>query len=360
MTKQRFSLKTIWKLLKLTWEEWTDDNGASLSAALSYYTVFSLAPILVIAVAVAGLFFGEEAARGQLVGQIRGMVGEQGAELTQTMIANASEPAKGTLATILGVLTLLFGATGAFSEMQASLNHIWDLPKRKSSGMWNWISTRFISFTLVLGTGFLLLVSLILSAVFAAMTELFGRVGVDLEVWGQLINFVLSFVLTGVLFALIYRILPDVDIAWRDVWVGAFVTAALFSVGKLLIGIYLGNAGTASTYGAAGSLVVVMLWVYYSAQILFLGAEFTQVYSRMFGSRRDERALVTSRKEGSFRSPKTASSELAPALAQEPAPAPQPSAAESGPGYARNVSRIAGPALFVLAAERVQKWLRRL
>lgn len=320
----RFSFKKIWTLLKMTWEEWGDDNGTSLAASLAYYTVFSLAPILVIAVAVAGFFFGREAAQGQLVSQVEGLVGEQGGELVQTMVASASQPATGTLAAILGFLTLLFGATGAFSEMQSALNHIWDLPKKKSSGIWNFITTRFISFTLVLGTGFLLLVSLILAAVFAGMTELFGRAGVDMEIWGQSINFVISFGLTALLFALIYRILPDVDIAWRDVWVGATITAALFTIGKLLIGLYLGNAAPGSSYGAAASLVVVMLWVYYSAQILFLGAEFTQVYSRLYGSRQEEAALVMQPKESSVAARPKASDAAAPAR-EHMQPVPQES-----------------------------------
>lgn len=285
--------KVIWKILRMTWTEWGDDNGASLSAALAYYTVFSLAPIMVIVVAMVGLIFGADAARGRIVEQIGGLVGEQGGELVESMIVNASQPAKGALATILGVITLLFGATGAFSEMQASLNHIWDLPKKKAGGILSWVTDRFISFSLVLGTGFLLLVSLILGAAFAAVTEVFGSAGVNMEVYGQLINFAISFALTTLLFALIFRVLPDVEIAWNDVWVGALATSFAFSVGKLLIGLYLGNTSTGSSYGAAGSLVIVMVWVYYSAQILLLGAEFTQVYSRMIGSRRNERALVT-------------------------------------------------------------------
>ena len=322
MPALRITPRLVWKMLKLTWQEWGDDNGASLSAALAYYTVFSLAPILVIVVAVVGLYYGQDAARGQLVAQIGGLIGDEGADLVESMIVTASEPAKGTIATVLGFLTLLFGATGAFSEMQASLNHIWDLPKRKSTGMINWVTSRFISFTLVLGTGFLLLVSLILGAVFAALTDLFGSAGVNIEIYGQAINFALSFVLTGLLFALIYRILPDIEIAWRDVWVGAMVTSFAFSIGKLAIGIYLGRNSTASAYGAAGSLVIVMIWVYYSAQILFLGAEFTQVYSRLVGSRRGERALVAAGQQRA--------SQRQPAYGEEGLLSAQPAASGTG------------------------------
>jgi membrane protein len=293
----RFSAKSLWALLKLTWSEWTADNGTSLAAALAYYAVFSLAPILIIAVAVAGIVFGEEAARGELTDQISGFVGEQGADLTQTMLANANKPSIGSLAGLLGLATLLFGATGAFSQMQKALNEIWNVPRSERSGIWHTVTTRFISFLLVLGVGLLLLVMLILSALISGLTNLLGASGASAQMWGQIINFVASFAITALLFALIYKVLPDVDIAWRDVWVGALVTSVLFTVGKQLIGIYLGRASVASTYGAAGSLVVVMLWVYYSAQILYLGAEITQVYTRMHGSRRHERAMVTAQSE---------------------------------------------------------------
>jgi membrane protein len=292
-TPRRFSAKTLLKLLRLTWKEWKDDNGTSLAAALAYYTVFSLAPILIIAVAVAGLVFGEEAARGELTAQISSFVGDEGAELAQEVLANTSKPTIGSLAGVIGLLTLLFGATGAFSQMQSSLNHLWNVPSGGPSGIWNTVTTRAISFLLVLGVGLLLLTMLILSAVISALTNILGASAETAQMWGQIINFVVSFGLTMVMFALLYKVLPDVDIDWSDVWVGAMITAILFTIGKQLIGLYLGRASVASAYGAAGSLVIVMLWVYYSAQILFLGAEFTQVYTRMFGSRRDERAMLT-------------------------------------------------------------------
>ena len=292
-TPSHLAPRTVWKLLKLTKAEWTADNGASLAAALAYYTVFSLAPILVIAVAVAGLVFGQEAARGELTAQISGFVGKEGAELTQTLLANASNPSTGSLAGVVGLVTLLFGATGAFGQMQNSLNHIWNVPQDKTGGRWKTVTTRLISFVLVLGVGLLLLIMLILSALISGFTNLVGVTGASAQLWGEVINFVASFAITTVLFALIYRVLPDVDVSWRDVWVGALITSVLFTIGKQLIGIYLGRASVASAYGAAGSVVIVMLWVYYSAQILFLGAEFTQVYTRMFGSRRHERAMIT-------------------------------------------------------------------
>ncbi len=295
--RPKLSAGTLWKMMKLTWSEWTADNGTSLSAALAYYAVFSLAPILVIAVAVAGLVFGQEAARGELTQQISGFVGEQGAELTQEMLANSSEPSTGSLASVIGLVMLLFGASRAFSQMQSSLNHIWNVPREQTAGILNTVTTRAISFLLVLGVGLLLLIMLILSALISGLSSILGGVGASAQTWGMIINFLVSFVITTVLFALIYKELPDVEVAWRDVWIGAIISSVLFTIGKQLIGIYLARATVASAYGAAGSLVIVMLWVYYSAQILFLGAEFTQVYARMFGSRRFERAMITARKD---------------------------------------------------------------
>jgi len=280
--------KGFLELAKQTFSEWNEDKAPQLAAALAYYTIFSIAPLLIIVIGIAGLVFGQEAVRGQIVGQIQGMVGQQGAELIQTMIQNASRPAAGVLATIIGFVTLLAGAAGVFSQMKSTLNQIWDVPPKQGpggiKGILAAIKQQFISFTMVLGVGFLLLVSLVLSAGLQAAGKFLGdRFGISSGIW-EIVNFVVSFGVITLLFAAIYKVLPDLKIAWRDVWIGAAVTALLFTIGKWLIGLYLGHSSTASSYGAAGSLVILLLWIYYSAQILFLGAEFTQVYARKHGS----------------------------------------------------------------------------
>lgn len=280
------NLKTVWGLLKETFSEWNKDKASRLAAALAYYTVFSLAPLLIIVIAIAGSVFGEEAARGEIVGQIGGLVGPQGAEFIETAIENANKPNARSIASIISIVALLFGASGVFAELQDALNTVWEVQPKPGRGVFNIIKTRFLSFTMVLSVGFLLLVSLVLTTALAALVNYFGRLlpgGIDL-LW-QLANFILSFVITTVLFALIYKVLPDVKIAWSDVWVGAAITSVLFSIGRYLLGQYLGNSSFGSTYGAAGSLVVILAWVYYAAQILFFGAEFTQVYTRRYGSK---------------------------------------------------------------------------
>lgn len=278
-------MRNAWDLIKTTIKEWQEDKAARLGAALAYYTIFSLAPLLVIAIAVAGLVFGQEAAQGQIMNQIAGLIGPQNAQLLQTMIQNASQPGTSIVATVLGLATLLLGATGVFGQLQDALNTMWEVQPKPGRGLLGLIKDRFLSFAMVLGTGFLLLVSLVLSAALAALGTFVGGLlpapGLVLEV----INFIVSFGTITLLFAAIYKLLPDVKIAWRDVWIGAVVTALLFTIGRTLIGVYIGRTSTASTYGAAGALVVILLWTYYSAQILFLGAEFTQVYANRYGSR---------------------------------------------------------------------------
>jgi membrane protein len=269
----------LWKLLKQTVNEWIDDDISTHAAALAYFTVFAIAPTLIIAVAVAGLAFGPEAARGEIQGQLQGVVGDAGAEVIEEMMASASKPAEGILATILSVFVLIFGATGVFAALQNALNAIWDIKPRVTNGILAFLKNRFLSFTMVVGVGFLLLVSLVMSAAVAALGKWLG----ESFVW-QIVNFVVSYGVITVLFAMIYKVLPDVKVEWRDVWMGAAVTAALFNVGKFGIGLYLGRSVVASSYGAAGSLAVLLLWVYYSALVLFLGAEFTQVYARRHGS----------------------------------------------------------------------------
>ena len=254
-------------------------------AALAFYTVFSLAPILILAIAIAGFFFGPEAARGEIFAQVRDLLGKDGALAIQAMIENASRPGAGAIATIIGSLTLFIGATTALVELKDGLDQIWDVPPEKMSGFWYFVRKRLLSFGLILSLAFLLLVSLALSAALSVLARMWGPQDAT-KVVLESINFLISFALVTVLFAMIYKILPSVRIAWRDVIIGAVITALLFNVGKYLIGLYLGNSAIASSYGAAGSVILVLVWVYYSAQIFLFGAEFTKVYARRHGSKR--------------------------------------------------------------------------
>ncbi|HEY9651700.1 MAG TPA: YihY/virulence factor BrkB family protein [Coleofasciculaceae cyanobacterium] len=277
--------KTIVELLKETFKEWQEDKASRLAAALAYYTAFSIAPLIIIAIAIAAVVFGQEAAQGGIDEQLRGLLGQQGAEAVQEMIKNSRKPSEGTIATLISIVVLLFGASGVFGELQDSLNTIWEVAPKQGQGVMTFIRNRFLSFAMVLGIGFLLLVSLLLSTILAGVSNLLGHMIPNLTALWSLLNFLISFGVITVLFALIYRILPDAEIAWGDVWIGSIITALLFTIGKSLIGLYLGNSSVGSTYGAAGSFVVFLLWVNYSAQILFFGAEFTQVYANKYGSR---------------------------------------------------------------------------
>lgn len=274
----------VWPLLKQTYKEWDRHQAPKLGAALSYYTVLSLAPLLIVVLAVIGLALGKEAAKGEIMGQLQSMLGSQGAHAIDTVITNANKPATGTVASILGLITLFIGASGVFSELRDSLNRIWDVPAKESSGFFSMIRERFLSFGMVLAIGFLLLVSLVISAGLAAAGKFVGGMMPIPPAVLQGVNLIVSVAFVTVLFALIFRFLPDEHVAWTDVWMGAFVTSLLFTIGKFLIGIYLGKASVGSAYGAAGSLVIVLVWVYYSAQIFFFGAEFTHVYSTSYGS----------------------------------------------------------------------------
>jgi membrane protein len=275
-------LKSV-SLVKQTFSEWLGDNAPKLGASLAFYTVLSVAPLLVVAVAIAGFVFGDEAARGQIVWQIDEVVGTEGAQFIEDLLKNARKPELGGLATLLGVFTLLFAASGVFAELRDSLDTIWGV-RPPWTGLLAELKSRFFSFAMVLGVGFLLLVSLVLSAGLAAASKYFGA---WLPVPGgflEAVNMLISFGFITLLFAMIYKIVPHARIAWNDVWIGAAVTSLLFSLGKFGIGMYLGKAGLGSAFGAAGSLVVLLAWVYYSAQIFFLGAEFTQVYANNYGS----------------------------------------------------------------------------
>lgn len=281
------SLAAGWRLTKAAFASWIDDYGASMGAALAYYTVFSIAPLLLIVIAIAGLVFGEDAARGEIFGQINGLVGAQGAAAIQTLLDSVNKPAEGAIATATGIVLLLVGATTVFGELQDALDRIWRAPEReKSSGVWSMLRSRFLSFGMVMGIGFLSIVSLVLSAAITALEKWWAPHFVGWEVLANLVNIVVGFVLTTGAFALIYKIMPRVRIAWHDVLIGAVVTAFLFIVGKFAIGLYISTSGVASGFGAAASLVVVLVWVYYSAQIFLIGAEFTWVYAHEHGSRR--------------------------------------------------------------------------
>ena len=273
-------LKDLWSLLKDTAKEWSEDKAPRLAAALSYYTIFSLAPLLVIVIAIAGLAFGQAAAQNRINAQIEGLIGQPGASAIQAMIASASNPRAGIIATVIGVVTLLLGAAGLFGQLQDSLNTIWEIQPKPEKGLGGLIKKRFLSFTMVLGIGFLLLVSLVITAALSALDNFTTNLFPGFELVFQIVNFLISFAVITLLFAMIYKILPDAKLGWRDVWLGAAVTALLFSAGKLLIGLYMGHASVTSSFGAAGSLVVVLLWIYYSAQILFFGAEVTAVLAR--------------------------------------------------------------------------------
>jgi membrane protein len=277
--------KDLFPLLKQTFKEWSEDKASRLAAALSYFTIFSLAPFLIIVIAVAGFFWGEQAVEGRIMDQIQGMVGAEGAQMIQTMLAGAYDPAQGIIATVISVVILLFAASGLFGQLQESLNVIWEVQPKPDRGIKGIIRDRFLSFTLILGVAFLLLVSLVLSAATSAFSETLAGMFPGAGLVFTLVNLIVTFGVVTLLFAMIFKVLPDAKVKWSDVWLGAAFTALLFAIGKELIGLYLGNVAVGSTYGAAGSLVVILLWIFYSAQILFFGAEFTQVYANRFGSR---------------------------------------------------------------------------
>ncbi|WP_354683708.1 YihY/virulence factor BrkB family protein [Cupriavidus necator] len=289
LTVLRSSPRAFYELLRDTVNAWIDDYAPSMGAALAYYTVFSIAPLLVIVISVAGVVFGAEAARGEVFAQLQGLLGPDGAKTIETMLLAVSEPAASTLTAVLGVIVLLIGATTVFAELQSALDRIWEVPeRRKTSGILALLRARMLSFGMILGIGFLLVVSLVMSAAISALNRLWGPLFGAEELVGHILDMVVSLVLITVVFAMIYKIMPRAKVRWPDVWLGAAVTALMFTLGKFLIGLYIGKSGVANGYGAAGSLVVLLLWVYYSAQIFLLGAEFTWQYARRFGSRRHE------------------------------------------------------------------------
>lgn len=315
-------LKPGLSLLKESFDEWKDDEALQLGAALSYYTIFSLAPMLLVVIAIAGLVLEREAVQGQIVQEIGGLIGPQGAQAIQTMIANAGRHGSGVLATVVGFVTLLFGATGVFAQLQTTLNKIWDVQPKPGRGLKGLLEARAAAFGMLLGIGFLLLVSLVVSAALSAFGAWLTGLFPGAEVILRILSFLFSFAVVTVLFAILFKFLPDVKIAWRDVWTGAAATALLFTIGRFLIGLYLGRSSVASVYGAAGSLVIILLWIYYSSQILFFGAELTQVYARRYGSRivPDEDAMpIPGQKMGEKKKKEGAAEAAPPRTAPKPA-----------------------------------------
>ena len=277
-------LNVMWKLLSATYTKWTADHAQGLGAALAFYAIFALAPLLLIVIAIAGSVFGQEAAEGHIIGQIQGLVGEESAKAIQSMIEEARKPTAGVIATVLALVLLLLGATGVFAQLQEALNTIWRVEEKPGEGVWQALRNRFISLLAILGTGFLLLISLVISAGLSAIgTTLEHFISVPALLL-QLINFFVSFAIVTLLFAMIYKLLPDASIQWSDVWIGAIITSLLFTIGKFLIGFYLSKSDVGIAYGAAGSLVVMLIWVYYASQIFLFGAEFTAVYAESRGS----------------------------------------------------------------------------
>jgi len=277
-------LKKAWLLTRDAVLAWFSDFAPSMGAALAYYTIFSLAPMLVIVIAIAGFFFGQEAAQGEIVMQLRDIVGTTAASAIEGLLKSASEPGQGIIAATLGIVTLVIGATAVFAELQSALDRIWKIPPDNKGGIVGVLRKRLLSFGMVMGLGFMLLISLVLSAILAALGKWWSSMLGGWTIVLEALNVSVSFAVVTGLFAMIYKFMPRASIPWRDVWVGAIVTALLFTIGKFLIGLYLGKASIGSSFGAAGSLVVLLAWVYYSAQIFLFGAEFTRVFALRYGS----------------------------------------------------------------------------
>jgi membrane protein len=357
------SLQMWWTLAKTAVGSWLDDYAPSMGAALSYYTVFSLAPLLLIVVSVAGLVFGEDAVRGELFNQLQGLMGADAAKAVQSLLASVNKPSQGILGTIIGVALLVFGATTVFGELQDALDRIWRAPARKKGGLWALLRARLLSFGMILGLAFLLMVSLVLGAALSALGKWWGPAFGGWETLLQVVNLLVGFGLTTLVFAMIYKMMPRVKVRWHDVWLGALVTSLLFTIGKFLIGLYIGKSGVASGFGAAGSLVVVFIWVYYSAQIFLLGAEFTWVYAKTLGSLRRKEGIgeVEQKAAGTDKVPARSDNPKAPAAAGAPAggrdTATPPRAA---PASATIGDVGAGLAFFVALRFVIPRLLRRL
>ncbi|MEO7112023.1 MAG: YihY/virulence factor BrkB family protein [Polyangiaceae bacterium] len=276
--------RSVVALVKKTFNQWIDDSCDRLSAALAFYTVWSVGPLFLVVISIAGLVFGRQAAQDQVLAVLKNMVGEQGAASINDTILNAHASGHSLIANIIGIVLLLVSASGVFAELKSSLNVIWRVTPKPGS-LWNTLRQRFWSMTVVMGTGFLLLVSLLVDAALSAVGHQLQTSVTGLEVLGHALHFVISLAVTTVLFSLMFKVIPDAKIDWRDTLLGGLVTAVLFTIGQLLIGLYLGHTSIGTAYGAASSLMIVVVWIYFSACILFLGAEFTQVHAEMYGSK---------------------------------------------------------------------------
>ncbi len=277
------SLRKFWPVIKEAGSQWVEDKAARLGAALAYYSIFSIATLLIISIGIAGMVYGKKAAQGQITEQVENLVGRQGGEAVQTMVESAGQPGKGTIGTVLGIIMLLFGAAGLFGQLQDALNTVWEVKPKQGRGVWGIVQDRFLSLSMVFGVAFLLLVSLVVSTMLAAIGGVLGDF--QTGVVGQIITTVIDLIVITILFALIFRYLPDAIISWHDVWFGAVFTSVLFTLGKFLISLYLGRAGVGSAYGAAGSLAVLLVWIYYATQIFLFGAELTKAYANRLGSK---------------------------------------------------------------------------
>jgi len=289
--ERQHSLQDWWLLIRAALAAWVADYAPSMGAALSYYNVFSLAPLLLIVISIAGLVFGQDAVRGEVFIQLQGLLGTEASKAIEDLLASVSKPAEGIASTAIGVALLLVGATSVFGELQDALDRIWRAPARnRSGGLWGLVRARLLSFGMILGTAFLLIVSLVFSTVVAALGKWWSGAFGEWVLLAEYFNLAVSFVMTTGVFAMIYKVMPRVSVKWPDVWLGATVTSLLFTGGRFLIGTYIGRTNLASGFGAAGSLIVVFVWVYYSAQIFLLGAEFTWIYAKTFGSMRAVRS----------------------------------------------------------------------
>jgi len=276
-------LNIIWELASKSFQAWSKDNAAQLAAALAYYTIFSIPPLLIITLAITGYFYNTDTTQNQLLAQLGGFIGPQTVDFVRSLLKNSTQSSNGAIASIISIVVLLAGASGVFIQVQYALNKIWDVPQKQGRSLKKTLKNHFLSFLMVLAIGLLFLFFLILSGVISLIIGYMNLSAQNMFL-PEVINFLVLFVMTTILFAMIYRVVPDKEITWTDVWLGAAVTALLFMLGRYAIGLYLTISKSASAYGAAGSLIVLLLWIYYSAQIFLLGAEFTKVYSRKFGS----------------------------------------------------------------------------
>lgn len=283
--RKRLSLKGVWQLLKKAGSGFADDNVMKLSGSLAYFTIFSIGPMIIIIIFFADLFWGREAVEGTIYGQINGLIGADAAKQVQEVIKNATLSSKSTMTAVIGFITLFIGATGVFAEIQDSINTIWGLKPKPKKGWLKMLMNRLLSFSVVVSLGFLLLVSLIINGLLEALSRRLMNLFPDVTViFTYIVNLIITFIVTSLLFGIIFKVLPDARIRWKDVLIGAMATAALFMIGKFGISFYIGSANVGSTYGAAGSMVVMLVWVYYSAVILYFGAEFTKAYASVYGT----------------------------------------------------------------------------